>query len=309
MRILLCLKTHTHFVPTDPQVQSHELIAQICQHINCNFGNIWGVVVQHIFCEFHRAANSLGNHNSKFGEQTAQQIADLSALANDEITRAMKEQNALLLFRFDRNKPHGRACHGFADRFGIGGIRFAALDVRLHVIGRDQTDVMPECAQLARPLVARTASFHSYQTSWKVFKESQKLRPPYRAIENNIATFSDAMDLKDVLGEIYANCCNLHWVAPLIAVMTTALWRIATPVGAGAIHPIRFDEPHRGNRYVGSTAGLGRKAHSPCLFAAKGLSSQHFCKYDLPLEPSTKPHRPHHWDAVLWPPHSTAVPG
>ncbi|WP_299675937.1 hypothetical protein [uncultured Roseobacter sp.] len=102
---------------------------------------------------------------------------------------------------------------------------------------------MPESAQLARPVVARTASFHSHQGSPKVFKESQKLRPPYRAIENNIAIFNDALDLKVVLGEIYANCRELHWVAPLMAVMTTALWRIATPVGAGAIHSIRFDGP------------------------------------------------------------------
>ncbi|MEX0344397.1 MAG: hypothetical protein AB3N20_05705, partial [Rhizobiaceae bacterium] len=47
--------------------------------------------------------------------------------------------------------------------------------------------------------------------------------------------------LKNVLGEIYANRGNLHIVAPIPAVITTALWRIRRP-GVGAIHTIRFQD-------------------------------------------------------------------
>ena len=51
------------------------------------------------------------------------------------------------------------------------------------------------------------------------------------------------VDLKDVLGQIQADCGNLHLGGSSHKQFaTTALWRIATPVVAGAIHPIRFAE-------------------------------------------------------------------
>jgi hypothetical protein len=38
------------------------------------------------------------------------------------------------------------------------------------------------------------------------------------------------VDLKNILRQIKADCCNLHWVAPLKQFVTTAVWRIATPM-------------------------------------------------------------------------------
>ena len=105
---------------------------------------------------------------------------------------------------------------------------------------RNQTKIVAKCRKLPRPVVTGPARLHADKTSWQVLEESRKPRAPDRPIENNLAGFGDPMDLENVLGQIYANCCNLPWVAVLIAVMTTARWRIATPVGAGAIHPIRF---------------------------------------------------------------------
>jgi hypothetical protein len=48
--------------------------------------------------------------------------------------------------------------------------------------------------------------------------------------------------LKDVLGQIKADCCNLHWVAPFLAVDNNCTKAYCDAGGAGAIHPIRFRE-------------------------------------------------------------------
>jgi hypothetical protein len=76
---------------------------------------------------------------------------------------------------------------------------------------------MAKLAQLPCPVVAGTASFHSDQAGWKLLKECEQLRSSQSLVENNIAILADAVDLKDVFGQIEADCCNLHWVAPLIS--------------------------------------------------------------------------------------------
>ncbi|MEM6499966.1 MAG: hypothetical protein AAF709_25070, partial [Pseudomonadota bacterium] len=53
----------------------------------------------------------------------------------------------------------------------------------------------------------------------------------------------DPVNLKHVLGQIDANCCNLHWVAPFLAVIDNCIMAHCDAGGAGAIHPIGFDEP------------------------------------------------------------------
>lgn len=120
--ILLGLKPHPHLVPSDPQVQSDQLIAEIGQDVNGNLRNAREVPRQNALGKLHGAANALGDHDAELRQETAQHVAELRALANDQITGPVQEQDALLLFRLDRDEPHRRACHGFADCLRIGRI-------------------------------------------------------------------------------------------------------------------------------------------------------------------------------------------
>jgi hypothetical protein len=56
-------------------------------------------------------------------------------------------------------------------------------------------------------------SLHANQTGWKFLKECEQLRAAQSLVENNIAILADAVDLKDVFGQIEANRCKLHQVA------------------------------------------------------------------------------------------------
>jgi hypothetical protein len=62
-----------------------------------------------------------------------------------------------------------------------------------------------------------SARFNTNQTWFKAFKKRQDLCSSQCAIECNFSIFADTVDLKNVLRQIKADCCNLHWVAPLLS--------------------------------------------------------------------------------------------
>ena len=73
---------------------------------------------------------------------------------------------------------------------------------------------------------------------WVIRKTSGYLGTAQSPIECNLPGIGDPVYFKDILGKIKSDRGNLYEVAPLSQVTTPALWRIAMPVGAGAINPI-----------------------------------------------------------------------
>jgi hypothetical protein len=66
-------------------------------------------------------------------------------------------------------------------------------------------------------MMAGAASLHANQTGWEFLKECEQLRASQSLVESDFAILSHSVNLKDILGQIKADCCNLHWVAPLIS--------------------------------------------------------------------------------------------
>lgn len=62
-----------------------------------------------------------------------------------------------------------------------------------------------------------TARFHANETALSILKERQKLRTPQMLVANESFMGGDAVDLKNVLGKINADCGNLQGVVPLIS--------------------------------------------------------------------------------------------
>jgi hypothetical protein len=72
-------------------------------------------------------------------------------------SRLPSSHGSLLVSPLDRHKAHRRTLNRLADRFRIGGIVLIALDVRLHILRRHQSHLVPKRAQLPRPVVRRRA--------------------------------------------------------------------------------------------------------------------------------------------------------
>lgn len=82
-----------------------------------------------------------------------------------------------------------------------------------HILG-DQLNVIAKLRQLAGPMMRVVACFHPNQARFNLGEERQQLRPSLRPVEGDLVVFSDPVNLKNVLGQIKADCGNLHWVAP-----------------------------------------------------------------------------------------------
>ena len=68
-------------------------------------------------------------NDAELGKVGTDRIDHGSLLANEEVTRAVEHQAALLLGRLGLHEPHARPHDGFADRLSIGGIVLLALEI------------------------------------------------------------------------------------------------------------------------------------------------------------------------------------
>jgi uncharacterized membrane protein len=91
------------------------------------------------------------------------------------------------LLALGHHKAHGRALSRLADRLGIRRIVLLARDEGLHVSRRDQSDRMPELADLASPIVGAAAGFHRYRAGRLAGKEGENLVPPQLLAEQDRA--------------------------------------------------------------------------------------------------------------------------
>ena len=76
-------------------------------------------------------------------------IDDLGPLPDKKITSAKHNGGSLLLLALHRHETHGRSLCGLADRFRIGRIVLLPFDERLHVVRRDEPDLVSQLGDLA----------------------------------------------------------------------------------------------------------------------------------------------------------------
>ena len=98
---------------------------------------------------------------------------------------------------------------------------------------------MPQPGDLTGPMVTGPARFNANQAWFQAFKEGQDLGPSLSSIEGNFTVLVDAVDLKNVLGQIQADCCNMHLGGSSQAVCNNCNMAHYDADGAGAIHTIR----------------------------------------------------------------------
>lgn len=130
------------------------------------------------------------------------------------------------------------------DRFGLAGqgidlVRLVALDVRLHVLGWDQTHLMPEARQFPRPVVRARTRLHGDQTGRQLGEEPGQLAARQTPTKDGAAIGSDTVNLEDGLCEIDTHTHSIH-DGSAGRDMTAQLPLNAAD--AGAVHPIRWSE-------------------------------------------------------------------
>jgi hypothetical protein len=122
----------------------------------------------------HAVAADAG-HNAKLSHVSPDRIDPGRTLAHEQLPGPMQHQHRLLLLRLYCNKAHGRSRHCLADRLRIRRIVLVPLDLRLHISGRHQPDVVPKLRNLTRPVMRGGASLQAYNTRSLLLEERQNL--------------------------------------------------------------------------------------------------------------------------------------
>src|SRR5262245_42275349 len=127
-----------------------------------------------------------------------------------KIPRAMLHQLALLLGRLHRHKTHSRPANRLTARFRVNRVVLAALDVSLHVFRRHQTNLVTKLRQLTCPIMRRGTRLHANEAGRQRREELQHLTAPKLLPDDDLLGRINAVDLKQVLGDIQTDCGNLH---------------------------------------------------------------------------------------------------
>ena len=159
----------------DMRFQHTQLVAESCETRSRYLGHASVIYIGDDLKKLLNTAAPDRRHNPKLGKVSAERIGYRILLAYQEMTRAMEHQAALLLWRFDLNKPHRRPPDSFADRLRVRRIVLLSFDIRLHVGWRHQTHGMAQRLELTRPMVRRGTSLNAYDTWCKLLKERQNI--------------------------------------------------------------------------------------------------------------------------------------
>ena len=138
----------------------------------------------------------LGCDQTVFRQQATQLVRQRGSLGDRSAADAMQALDVLLPRLLDGHTAHVRAQQRLADRFGIGSVVLVALDEGFDILCGDEPDRVPQCGELARPVVRSPASFQPDQAGSKLSKELQKLRPRQPLSEHRAIGSIHAVELK-----------------------------------------------------------------------------------------------------------------
>src|SRR6516165_7055729 len=138
-----------------------------------------------------------------------QEAADLidhpRPLADETRAHAMQSQQVHLLRRLDRHEVHGWPLHGFRNRLGIAIVVLVTLQERLHVLCREQANIVSKRGKLASDVMRSGTCFHADQAARNVGEPSLKLSARAFELPNNRPALIEADKME---GYSYRDRCR-----------------------------------------------------------------------------------------------------
>jgi hypothetical protein len=153
---------------------------------------------------------ALRQHHTELRQMRAQGVDQARALAHQQVARPVDQQQRLLLLALDRHEPHRGACHSLTDRRGIRHVVLLPPHVRLDIGRRHEPDLMAQAGEQPRPMMRPGTRFHAHQARRRAREGFDHFRTAQPTPDHDPPGDIDAVQLKDILRQIQANCGNLH---------------------------------------------------------------------------------------------------
>ncbi len=200
------------------------------QFVGCILNHLRQLTTQHL--------GTLGEDQTKFGEQPSNTVDASGALFLVPLAQSVNGEHGLLRRHLERHEAHRRPRGRFADRGRVVGVVLAALAlhaVRRHEVRCHHSCVEPQSPQLACPMVITTAGLHGDQ------RTRRQLRTPgheavtrQRLCDHDSPSGINRMNLDHALGQVdpYPRdkaSCNLAHGLPLFRCRLTFATSILAP--------------------------------------------------------------------------------
>jgi len=105
----------------------------------------------------------------------------------------------------DGHERHGGPLHRLGSGLRIAVVVLVPLEERLHVLSRDQPDIMAESLELAADVMRAGAGFHADQTGWNIGQAVGELSPGELDPQHDSAALILADEMEAVLAQIDAD--------------------------------------------------------------------------------------------------------
>ena len=128
-------------------------------------------------------------------------VDQLRALRHRHFAQLVMYERRLVLRRAHSDKAHRRLCHRFADLGGSGRIILLPAHIGFDIGWRHHPRVMAKLDKLARPMMGRTAGFHTDKTLGHLGEEGQRVLVPECLDDDHAPRSVNTMNLKHMLDE------------------------------------------------------------------------------------------------------------
>src|SRR5262249_42415193 len=136
--------------------------------------------------------------NAALDQEAADLIDYTRPLAHEARAHAMESQQVHLLRRLDRHEVHGWPLHGFCNGLGIAVVVLVTFEERLHVLRRDQTNIVSKRGELAGDVMRPGTGFHADQAARNVGKPALKLSARALQLQNDRSALIEADKMETI---------------------------------------------------------------------------------------------------------------
>jgi hypothetical protein len=136
------------------------------------------LVIQQVHQTIHLLP-ALSDNDSELSKVSSDSARRHGSLADQQASRAMKHQEALVLHALDWNVPHIGTGNRFADRGRVGGVVLGSSPhVGFGIGWRNQSHIVSELPNLARPVMSGGTGLDADQARCKGGEERHDLASP-----------------------------------------------------------------------------------------------------------------------------------
>jgi len=186
-------------------------------------------------------AGTFAEGDAAVEQQAAHPRNQSGPVVDQPLPCAVQRLYILLLHCPEGNEAHVGALDGLTKSFRIVAVILIPLHEGLYILRADDADAVSELLEGSGPVKGTRAGLDRDQAGFRIGHHAQQPFPANATLQCRLALGVDAVQLKDILGQVNSQNRHLfHLHPPLRSYELPDYGASSSFVGRGAVHPIRW---------------------------------------------------------------------